>query len=191
MIQTDQTKRRLGGCERSLGRDPSRRWPPGCPGRNSAGGPRGLCPCGAAALLGRAGSGDSGCPVCLVGNVGQRGIPPYFPASKITSSERFQFRPVSAQLLPSCGAIFPRLSNCALESLAHRALLEPFAAALCRERQLWSGSRSRPGDASHPRALCAWLLRGREKCLAVPSCFAGGRPVCPLAWLLDLEGARR
>lgn len=48
----------------------------------------------------------------------QGGNPPYSPASKLTGFERFQFRPVSAQLRPICSAILPRLGSRALESLA-------------------------------------------------------------------------
>lgn len=126
--------------------DPGCRSPPGYPGLNSAG-PGRWRSCGEAGLLGRNGSGGLG-PRSLRrgGKWRQGGNPPYSPASKLTGSERFQFRPVSAQLRPICGAILPRLGSPALESLA-----------------LFSRSSRRPW----PRAPSPALDPGRV--LAVPA----------------------
>eukprot|EP00069_Balaena_mysticetus_P018976 bmy_11924T0 len=140
----------------------------------------GLRPRGRAGLLGRDSPGDWGRAVCLVGNVGQRGNPLNFLAFKITSSERFQFRPVSAQLRPSAARSL-RGRAIARSRARHGAPLQPLA-ALCGERPApvcpaVASWRRQP--SSRPQRVAA--QRDGE----VPGSSCSAR-VCPLAWLLDL-----
>lgn len=123
----------------------------------------------------------SGGTVYVVGRGGQRGKLPYLPALKITGSERFQFRPVRAQLRPICGAILAAAGQLqASESVA------PLSSPALGERPALLWTLPSPGGASHPRALFLCLLRGPERCRVSPSCSAGGCAVCPLVWLPDL-----
>lgn len=119
--RTGQTKTRCSGREWSLGREPGHRSPIGAwvelgarvtraPAVEPASAAR-----GGAGLLGKYGPRVAQSTWWEV--VGKGGI-----------SQRFQFRPVSAQLRPICARSLRRLGSCALENLAHRAALRPFAA---------------------------------------------------------------
>lgn len=78
----------------------------------------------------------------------QRGKPPYFPASQLTGYERFQFRPVSAQLRPICGAILRRPGQSRAGEPG--APLPLFAVPLAESAQPCPRPGPRPGGAGHP-----------------------------------------
>lgn len=163
--------------------DPRRRSPPGCCGWNSAGAVP-LRPCGGAGLLGRTGPGGLGPRSLLSGKWRQSGRPPYFPTSQLTGSERFQFRPVSAQLRHICGAILWRPGQSRAGKPGAPLLL--FAVPLAESAQPCLRSRPPPGGAGHPLSpVRAAAQRTRE----VPGRsfpLRRGRPVRSLAWLSDL-----
>lgn len=149
----------------------------GAQGRNSAGAGR-LRPCGGAGLLGRSCPGELGPRSLRGGQWRQRGNPPYFPASNLTGSERFQFKPVSVQLRPICGAISPRPDSPALESLARFPAL---CGALGRERPALPCT-----PAASWRCSAAAQRAGEVPGRSFPLRSAAGRPVRSPAWLSDL-----
>lgn len=155
------------------GKSPGRRSPPGRRDWDSAGGRHAAC---VPAAEPRAWGGVTlGIPRRGLrgGTWRAKGNPPYSPAFKITGSEHFQFKPVSAQLRPICGAVLA-----AARQLRAPESVAPLSSPALEERPALLWTLSSPGGASHSGALCVCLSRVPERCPVSPSCSAVGCAVC-------------